>query len=346
MQASNIPAKIQLPFANDGDKNTIPVPSQIPVTDGAASFTTGFPPLTFTPLDAGGVAPFGKDFNGLLFQVTAVQQWQSAGGIFQFDSAFSSAIGGYPKGSILLGSDFLTSFLSIIDNNTNDPNAATPVGWVALSGGRLLGVQTFIASGTYTPTFGTKRIIVELQGSGGGGGGALAASGNFGSGGGGGAGGYVKHRISSGILATYPVVIGIPGAGVAGGTGTAGGTSTFGSILTATGGGGGGAGGATGQNVQAGGAGGVGTGGNILNSNGSPGGNAVNFTNANSLSGCGGASVYGGGAYPTGGGNAIVGNSAVSLGAGGSGASTITTNLTSLSGGFGKQGIVIIHEYS
>jgi hypothetical protein len=45
MQASQIPQKLSLAFAADGAKNVIPVPSQIPYTPGAASFTDGFPPL-------------------------------------------------------------------------------------------------------------------------------------------------------------------------------------------------------------------------------------------------------------------------------------------------------------
>src|SRR5574340_119594 len=98
MLASNIPSKIQLPFASSGTKNTIPVPSQIGITPGAASYTDGFPPLTFTALTAGGIPPDGADVNGVLNAITAIKQWQSAGGHFKYDSAFSTAIGGYPAG--------------------------------------------------------------------------------------------------------------------------------------------------------------------------------------------------------------------------------------------------------
>ena len=104
MQSSNIPSKIPLPFAyaaGSGYKNTIPVASQIGITNGRASLTDGFPPLTFTPIGAGGVPPFGSDMNGILNEITAIQQWQQAGGFFPYDSAFSTAIGGYPKGAII-----------------------------------------------------------------------------------------------------------------------------------------------------------------------------------------------------------------------------------------------------
>ena len=92
MQSSNIPAKIPLPFAyaaGPSYKNTIPTASQIGITNGKASLTDGFPPLTFTALSAGGVPPFGADFNGILNEITAIQQWQNAGGFFVYDSVFS-----------------------------------------------------------------------------------------------------------------------------------------------------------------------------------------------------------------------------------------------------------------
>ena len=60
----------------------------------------------------------------------------------------------------------------------------------ALTPGRLLGVRVFTASGTYTPTAGTKSVIVEAQGGGGGGGGIGSAAGGATAGNGGGGGGY------------------------------------------------------------------------------------------------------------------------------------------------------------
>jgi hypothetical protein len=132
MLASQIPARIPLPFANSGTKNTIPTASQIGITAGAASLTDGFPPLTFTPLASGGVPPAGADFNGILNAITAVQQWQSAGGSFTFNSAFSTSIGGYPKGATLISTSGDTNWLSTVDNNTTDPDSTGSAGWVSL----------------------------------------------------------------------------------------------------------------------------------------------------------------------------------------------------------------------
>lgn len=346
MQSSNIPTKIPLPFANSGTKRAIPTASQVGITPGAASLTDGFPPLTFTPLAAGGIPPAGADFNGILNTVTAIQQWQSAGGIFQYDSTFSTAIGGYPKGAVLLGTDFLTSFISTIENNTNDPNASTPVGWVAQSGGRLINVQTFGAGGTfaYTPTPGTKSVLVEVQGAGGAGGGAQATvSGQVSVGGGGGGGGYAKGRLTSGF--TGSVVVGVGGAPVSGGAGGNGGPSSFAGI-SATGGVGAVAGAAVASpaaiTISGIAAGGVGSGGNILNASGQ--GGQYSVAGQGGISGQGGSSVLGGGAAniaaPGG-----AGTTSLSRGGGGGGAANLNVAANAI-GGAGGTGIVIIWEFS
>lgn len=147
MQSSAAPVKIQVPFANGGSKNTIPVSSQIGVTAGAASFTDGFPPLTRTPLAAGGVPPSGADMNGILNAITAVLQWQSAGGLFKFDSAFSTAIGGYPKGAVLESSTGLTQWRNTIEGNTTDPDSASAAGWISVEGA-LAGFTSYTGSQT------------------------------------------------------------------------------------------------------------------------------------------------------------------------------------------------------
>ena len=135
MQSSNIPSKIPLPFANaagSGYVNTIPVTSQIGITNGRASLADGFPPLTFTPIASGGVPPFGSDMNGILKEITTIQQWQQAGGFFVYDSAFSTIVGGYPKGAILLASSLTGLWISSVENNTTNPDTGG-AGWVSLA---------------------------------------------------------------------------------------------------------------------------------------------------------------------------------------------------------------------
>ena len=135
MQSTNIPAKIPLPFANSASstyKNTIPTASQIGITNGKASLTDGFPPLTFQAISSGGIPPFGADFNGILNEITAIQQWQNAGGFFPYDSAFSTAVGGYPKGAILQAAAFGGLWISTAENNTTNPDTGG-AGWSSLA---------------------------------------------------------------------------------------------------------------------------------------------------------------------------------------------------------------------
>jgi hypothetical protein len=139
MQRSNIPTKIPLAWgssAGGGYINAIPTPSQIGIINGRASFTDGFVPLNFVPVAAGGVPPFGGDFNGLNFQVTGGLQWLQAGGLALYDPVFSSAIGGYPAGSVLLSALYNNLWVSLVDNNTSDPDTGG-ANWAALIRQRL-----------------------------------------------------------------------------------------------------------------------------------------------------------------------------------------------------------------
>lgn len=150
MQRSNAPAKIQVPFARDGTKNPIPIPSQSGTKPGGASFVTGFPDETMKPITQGGIPPYGADFNGIFYSITALQQYQSAGGQFTYDSAFATAIGGYPLGALLMKSDLTGYWRSTIDNNTTDPDSPSRVGWVdfiALAVAQRRAIRYFFAAG-------------------------------------------------------------------------------------------------------------------------------------------------------------------------------------------------------
>lgn len=108
--------------------------------------------------------------------------------------------------------------------------------------GRLLNIKTFTSSGTYTPTPGTRFVIVEAVGGGGGGGGCSDTSAdNAAVSGGGGSGSYVRTKIDNTAIGdSAAITIGIGGAGGIGGSaGSNGGDSKFGSLVTATGGRGG-----------------------------------------------------------------------------------------------------------
>lgn len=170
MQSSNIPAKIPLPFANAAGGsyvNSIPVNSQIGIVNGRASLADGFPPLTFTPIASGGVPPFGADMNGILKEITTIQQWQQAGGFFTYDSAFSTIIGGYPKGAILQatgasGLAYGGLWISTVENNTSNPDTGG-AGWQSLAFEGLV-ASSLVSNTTTISAFQAAYPIITIVG--------------------------------------------------------------------------------------------------------------------------------------------------------------------------------------
>ena len=120
------PGKIITPWAESGLKNTIP-PAANPAT-GRAGFDQGFSAINMTAKEAGGIPPFGQDFNGIFYEVTNILRYMQAGGQPTFDSALATAIGGYPKGAMVLGNDGTSVYKNIVDSNSSNPNSGGS-GW-------------------------------------------------------------------------------------------------------------------------------------------------------------------------------------------------------------------------
>ncbi|BEO28314.1 hypothetical protein SMQC21_18940 [Serratia marcescens] len=131
MKLTDKPRQIVVPFASGtADKNTIPNnATQETKEKGKAAYDSGFPPLTMTAIAAGGIPPHGKDFNGLLNDITAAIRFSQAGGQYTFDSAFAQAIGGYAKGATVLSADGSKIWWNTVDSNTTDPDGASAAGW-------------------------------------------------------------------------------------------------------------------------------------------------------------------------------------------------------------------------
>jgi len=70
--------------------------------------------------------------NGILNAISAISQWQNAGAGFVYDSTFSTNanVAGYPAGARVLRADGLGYWLNLVDGNENNPDGATPTGWV------------------------------------------------------------------------------------------------------------------------------------------------------------------------------------------------------------------------
>lgn len=225
-------------------------------------------------------------------------------------------------------------------------NGGTGVAGPAL--GRLINIQTFLVSGTYTPTAGTNRIYVIGQGSGGGGGGCgPIAAGQVSVGGGGSSGAYGEAYITSGFAGTT-VTIGSAGVGSAGSNGSNAGASSFGAFLTLPGGLGGTIGVAAPIAAASGGA-VVSAGGTALlfPSAGVAGDSAVSsFAAGWANSGKGGSSIFGSGGQNTvTGGPSSGGATAPGRGAGGGGAAGVAAGAAA-AGGNGALGLFIVYEYA
>lgn len=117
------PTLIPVPFAENGDKNTIEQNYNDP-SSGNATYSAGFPPITQVPRTSGGVPPLRQDVNGILYDLSSNIRYINAGGIARFDQAFCDAIGGYPKGAVLQDNIGEKSYVSLVDNNTVDFNTA------------------------------------------------------------------------------------------------------------------------------------------------------------------------------------------------------------------------------
>lgn len=149
MLSSSVPVKFPIPFGNGagaGFIRQIPTPSQIGIQAGAASLTDGFPPLNFQPEESGGVPPFGEDVNGILHQCSSWGQWVSAGGPVVYDPIFAVAIGGYPKGAVLMSSSLTFEWLNQTEGNTTNPDSVAASFTASISGTTLS--VTAVSSGT------------------------------------------------------------------------------------------------------------------------------------------------------------------------------------------------------
>ena len=142
------PKLLSKPWASDGLKNNIPAERNGGLAQEAATYTEGFPSITMTPISVGGKPPSGKDMNGVLYEISAHTVWQNQGGRYRFDQAFCDAIGGYPKGAVLISDTLDTEYISLVDANTHNPNSGNNTGKWAIHAGKGLKASTTQAGST------------------------------------------------------------------------------------------------------------------------------------------------------------------------------------------------------
>lgn len=120
------PSKILTPWATSGLKNAIP-PTANPVT-GNAGYDQGFPAINMTAKEAGGIPPFGQDFNGIFYEITNILRYMQAGGLPTFSATLAAAVGGYGKGAFVVSDDGGKLFFNTINGNSSNPNSGG-AGW-------------------------------------------------------------------------------------------------------------------------------------------------------------------------------------------------------------------------
>ena len=123
------PALIDRPFANNGNKNSIPVENN--GSEGLASLALGFPPITEKPLISGGVPPFRKDFNGILNLLSQFIFFQQSGGIYTY-----SATANYTTPAVVMYNNvfWYCKRENGVDssNGAKTPNSTNSAYWVKL----------------------------------------------------------------------------------------------------------------------------------------------------------------------------------------------------------------------
>lgn len=169
MNRSDSPKKQPKPFGVNGQREDL-LPTT-PAGDNTASYDLGFPPITMILKSAGGLPPKGQDMNQILYELSSLCRWSSAGALNAFDSDFSTAVGGYPLGAVLISDDGATIYISTINNNTNDPNTSS-VGWSPLSDylkmresftgvvGQAVNQKMSVAIASASATFTADQVIV------------------------------------------------------------------------------------------------------------------------------------------------------------------------------------------
>lgn len=134
MPAPTVPPVIPIPFATNNPTLRTDIPDT--TTDpGQASWDQGFPADTMQPVVAGGVPPFGQNFNGLEFALSSHDYYIQAGATFPFQAAVAAAIGGYGVGAIIgSATDATIIWVNTLANNTTNPDATdgSAAGWASL----------------------------------------------------------------------------------------------------------------------------------------------------------------------------------------------------------------------
>ena len=142
------------------NRNTIP---STPLTTQRASFQLGFPPLTMTPVPAGGKPMLGADMNGILYMLSTHTVYQQTGQPYRYNANVVAALGGYAVGTLLGSVDGSTLWYNITALNTTDPDAGG-AGWVAMYSYGITSITGLVGGVRTLSTAEAAKSVVVLTG--------------------------------------------------------------------------------------------------------------------------------------------------------------------------------------
>ncbi|MBS1103514.1 hypothetical protein JK202_10885 [Gluconobacter sp. Dm-62] len=156
MKISDFSPQFPVLWASGGTTTTVQYPllSGTALATGRASIASGFPAVNFTPPAAGGVYPWGADWNGALKTLSVSAQNYEAGVIPLFSQSFANSIGGYPQNAIVADASTAGLFwVSTADANTTVPGASGAA-W------QKFGWNQFVKQGWGFSDFGNNLIYI------------------------------------------------------------------------------------------------------------------------------------------------------------------------------------------
>lgn len=124
----------------------IPAASQVGITNGAASLADGFPGITMQDPALGGVPPFGVDFNGLFYLLSAWIAYLAAGQFPEYSATVATAMSGYALGARLGKADGSGVWFNMLAGNTSNPDTGGS-GWIDWTPGGADYMSATVAAG-------------------------------------------------------------------------------------------------------------------------------------------------------------------------------------------------------
>lgn len=152
MEFSIVPNPIFIPlaFAANGLKNVIQKVRQPNQDIEDMTLNDGTPLITLTPIEDGGKAPKGQDFNGIMNLFSTHIIFNQNGGRYKWDPNVVTEFGGYEKDAIVQSVDGLREYRSLIDNNPTNPDSNTTGTWEIYAGNGSVPVATSTVAGIMT----------------------------------------------------------------------------------------------------------------------------------------------------------------------------------------------------